>query len=121
MGPGSRSDAEGGKVTSIACGELTWTDILDPTPAEMAMLAHDYHFHSLDLNDCLSARQLTKVEDHGDHIFITLHFPDQVGQGVIMSRQVSMFLGKDYLVTIHPSSFKTVSALFQSCRDGGKE
>jgi magnesium transporter len=61
------------------------------------------------------------VEDHGDHLFITLHFPDQVGQDVIISRQVSMFLGRDFLVTIHPSSFKTLTELFQSCRAGERE
>ena len=120
LGPSSRSDTEDGKVTSITNGEMTWMDILDPTPTEMAMLARDYHFHSLDLDDCLSVRQLTKVEDHGDHLFVTLHFPDQVGQEGIVSRQVSMFLGKDYLVTIHPSSFKTLLTLFQSCRDDEK-
>jgi len=92
-------------------------DIPDPTPAEMAMLASTYHFHPLDLDDCLSERQLTKVEDHGDHLFITLHFPDQVGQQVITSKPISMFLGRDFLVTIRPSSFKTVSELFQSCKD----
>jgi magnesium transporter len=97
-------------------------DILDPTPNEMAMLARVYHFHPLDLEDCLSVRQLTKVEDHGDHIFITLHFPDQDGQQqAIFSKQVSMFLGKDFLVTIHPSSFETVTTLFQSCRDDEKK
>ena len=32
-----------------------------------------------------------------------------------------MFLGKDYLVTIHPSSLKTLSAMFQSCRDDETE
>jgi magnesium transporter len=120
LGPGSRTDAEGGRVASIASGEMTWTDILDPTPTEMAMLAREYHFHPLDLEDCLSVRQLTKVEDHGDHIFITVNFPDQVGH-VIVSRKVSMFLAKDYLVTLHPSSFKPPSALFQSCRDDEKE
>ena len=72
LGPGSKTDAEGGRVASIASGEMTWMDILDPTPNEMAMLSRDYHFHPLDLDDCLSVRQLTKVEDHGDHLFITL-------------------------------------------------
>src|SRR5580704_13575762 len=120
LGAGSRSDAEEARVASIAEGEITWTDIRDPTPTEMAMLERDYHFHSLDLDDCLSARQLTKVEDHGDHIFVALHFPDQVGK-VIVSKQVSMFLAKDYIVTIHPSSFKPISVLFQSCRDDEKE
>jgi magnesium transporter len=121
LGPGSGSNAEDGKVTSIINGGITWMDIIDPTPTEMAMLARDYHFHSLDLDACLSTRQLTKLEDHEEHFFITLQIPNQVGQGVIGSNQVSMFLGKDYLVTMHPSSLKTLTALFQSCRDDGKE
>lgn len=96
-------------------------DILDPTQTEMAMLARVYHFHALDLDDCLSPRPLTKVEDHGDHLFITLNFPDQAGQQAVVPRHVSMFLGKDFLVTIHPSAFKTVSSLFESFRDDEKK
>jgi Mg2+ and Co2+ transporter CorA len=86
LGPSSKSDTEDGRVRSIIYGEMTWTDILDPTPTEIAMLARDYHFHSLDLDGCLSAREPTKVEDHGDHLFITLRFADQVGQEVVVSR-----------------------------------
>jgi magnesium transporter len=121
--PGRRSGsgAEEGNVSTITNGKIKWTDILDPTAIEMAMLAREYHFHPLDLEDSLSPRQLTKVEDHGDHIFISLHFPEEVDKGMIVSREVSMFMGKDYLVTIHPSSLKSVSALFQSCRDDEKE
>jgi magnesium transporter len=106
---------------SITNTGFTWTDISDPVEADMAMLAREYHFHHLDLEDCLSQRQLMKVEDHGDHLFINLHFPEQAGQGVIVSRQISMFLGKDYLVTIHPSSLKPIAAIFQSCRDDEKK
>ncbi len=120
-GPNSKSDTEDGKVSSITGGGITWIDILDPTAAEMAMLARDYHFHSLDLDSCLSTMQLTKVEDHEEYFFIMLQIPVQVGQGVINSDQVSMFLGKDYLVTIHPSSLKSLSAMFQSCSDDEKE
>jgi len=121
LGSGSESDAEVGRVTSITNGGITWMDVLDPTPTKMATLAHEYHFHPLDLDACLSAMQLTKMEDHGEYFFITLQIPYQLGQGVIGSNQVSMFLGKDYLVTIHPSSLKTLSALFQTCRDDEKE
>jgi len=108
-------------MASITKGDITWTDIQEPTSTEMALLARDYDFHSLDLEDCLSPRQLTKLEDHGDHIFITLHFPGQIGQDVIVSRQVSMFLGKDFLVTMHPSNFNAFSSLFQACRDDETE
>ena len=120
-GPGSMSETGDGKFESISNGKMTWIDIIDPTRAQMEILARDYHFHPLDLDASLSERQLTKVEDHQDHFFLALHFPDQVGHGLIVSRQVSMFLGKDYLITIHPSEFKTVTAVFKSCRDYEKE
>ncbi len=87
----------------------------------MAILARDYHFHPLDLDSCLSTIQLTKIEDHQDYFFIMLQIPDQGDHGIIGCKQVSMFLGKDYLVIIHSSSLKTISAMFQSCRDDEKE
>jgi magnesium transporter len=121
LGPGSGDDAGDGKSTTVTEGGITWTDIPDPTEADMAMLARDYHFHPLDLEDCLSVRQLTKVEDHGEHVFVSLHFPEELSGGTIVSRGISMFLGKDYLVTIHQSSFKELSALIQSWRANEKE
>jgi magnesium transporter len=120
-GPSSNDGTGDVKAASVTYGEMTWADIPDPTTADMAMLARDYHFHQLDLEDCLSPRQLTKVEDHGDHIFISLLFPDEVGKKVVASGHVSMFMGKDYLVTMHASGLETLSALFQSCREDEKE
>jgi magnesium transporter len=114
---GQSSKNEAGKISSITNSGMTWTDVLDPTTAELTILARDYHFHSLDLDSCNSTMQLTKIEDHGDHFFIMLQIPNQVGQGVIGSAQVSLFLGKDYLVTLHPSSLKEITDLFQACRE----
>ena len=119
--PDSNSSTEDRKVASITSGGITWVDVIDPAPTEMTILARDYHFHSLDLGACLSMMQLTKMEDHGEYFFITLQIPNQVGQGVIGSEQVTMFLGNDYLVTIHPSRLESLSALFKSCRDDEKE
>ena len=121
LGPSSGGEEGDGKSKTVMEGGITWTDIPDPTEADMAMLARDYHFHQLDLEDCLSVRQLTKVEDHGEHIFITLHFPEELRDGIIVSRGISMFLGKDYLVTIHQSNFKELSTLIQSWRAKGEE
>jgi magnesium transporter len=115
------SKIENGKISSITNAGITWTDVLDPTQSEMAILARDYHFHPLDLDSCLSTIQLTKIEDHQDYFFIMLQIPDQGDHGIIGCKQVSMFLGKDYLVIIHSSSLKTISAMFQSCRDDEKE
>ena len=119
--PSLTPKSEDGKITSITNAGITWTDVVDPAMAETAILARDYHFHPLDLESCLSTMQLTKIEDHDDYFFIMLQIPDQGGQGIIGCKQVSMFLGKDYLVTLHPSSLKSISAQFQSCSNDEKE
>jgi magnesium transporter len=108
-----------GKVASLANGETTWVDVTDPGPAELATLARDYHFHPLEAY--ISTVHFTKMEDHDGHFFITLQVPDQPVPGAIVSNQVMMFLGADYLVTLHSSSLKTVQTLFQSCKDDEKQ
>ena len=115
------SKTEDGKISSITYAGLVWSDITDPNPAAMAILARDYRFHSLDLDSCLSTMQLTKIEDHDDHLFVVLQIPLLGDQGIIGCEQVSMFLGNNYLVTLHPSSLSTISTLFQSCMDNEKD
>src|SRR5271166_5949879 len=92
-GPSPGEGGGEGKSKVVIDGGITWTDIPDPTEADMATLSRDYHFHQLDLEDCLSHRELTKVEDHGEHMFVSLHFPEELGDGIIVSRGISMFLG----------------------------
>jgi magnesium transporter len=104
------------KNTTVVEGGVTWVDIPDPDDEDMAKLARDYHFHPLDLEDCLSPRQLTKVEDHGEHMFISLHFPEEPVDGIITSGGISMFLGRNYLVTVRQSSFERLSAIVNSLK-----
>ena len=118
---GSKSFTEGGKIRSVTSGGVTWADIVDPTQTEIAMLAKDYPFHPLNLEDSLSRRQLTKVEEHEEYLFIALRFPVEDSQGIISSNQVSMFLGKNYLVTLHPDKLSALSELFQTCKEDGQE
>ena len=108
------------KISSVTGTGMVWTEVLDPTPAELEILSRDYHFHPLDLDSCLSTLQLTKFEDHDDYFFIMLQMPFQNDQGIVDCKQVTMFLTKEYLVTIFPSSLNTISELFRSCRDEEK-
>lgn len=118
---GQSTENEDAKISSVTNSGMTWTDVVDPGPSELSALGRDHHFNSFDLDSYLSTMQLTKIEDRDDYFFIILQIPNQIGQGVIGHNQVAMFLGKDYLVSVHPSSFKTISELFQSCRDDGNK
>ncbi len=93
-----------------------WTDITDPAREDLTKFAADHHFESLDIEDALTTRQLTKVEVHGDHMFVCLLIPAQDSQGIIISRHFSMFIGKDFLVTLHPSNLDAISRMFRLCQ-----
>jgi magnesium transporter len=108
-------------MKSLVNGDVTWVDVSHPTASDVAKLGRDYQFHQIDLEDCVSGRQLTKVEDHGEHFFMMLHFPVADEQGTIASYQVSMFLGKNYLVSLHQASSKAISELFQSAKEDGQQ
>lgn len=108
------------RVSSISSGRLTWTDIVDPTQQDVAALASKHDFLALDVEDALSTQLLTKVEVHGDYMFVCLLIPAQDAQGNITSRHLSIFFGKDFLVTLHPSSLDTVLQIFRQCQTDQK-
>lgn len=106
------------KVQEISGAGLTWINIERPSQRECDMLGQRYHFHQLELEDCLSKRQLNKIEQYEDHLFIILHFPFLSEQSrVYVSSQVSVFLGGDYLVTVHQGNLRPILELFQACKN----
>ena len=108
---------EKGRFESMNYEGITWVDIEDPTQNEIDVLARNYRFHPLNLADCLSKRQLTKVDEHEEYLFVLLHFPNYNNKDrSIVSNQISIFLGRDYLVTLHSSDFKPVREIFHASK-----
>jgi len=104
-------------IESVFHGNLTWFNIENPTERETAYLARNFPFHSLDLDDCLSRKQLPKIDEYEDYIFTILHF-------VLYRRatrtsthgQISVFIGDKYLITLHTGEFKPLTKLFADCQ-----
>ena len=101
---------------SATSGELQWMDIQDPTPEDMVRLSKQYPFHPLNLEDCLSKRQLPRVEDHDSYLFILMHFPSVSGDGIVSRDQVSMFVGPGYVVSIHGSALGVVREMAEAAK-----
>ncbi|RLC93718.1 MAG: magnesium transporter [Chloroflexi bacterium] len=105
------------RVNKITWGGLTWVNIESPTTRETEYLAENYHFHPLDLDDCLSRRQRPKIDEYEDYLFIVLHFPlFSKEMRVTVPSQVSVFIGSDYLVTVHQGVLKPLVKLFKDCQ-----
>ncbi|MCS7116293.1 MAG: magnesium transporter CorA family protein [Nitrososphaerota archaeon] len=105
------------KLEQVSCEGVTWINIEKPTREDIEALAQYYPFHRLDLEDCLSKIQLTKIDEYEDYLFIILHFPIiDDSTGMVRSSQVSIFLGKDYLVTIHQGDLKPLINNYRICK-----
>jgi magnesium transporter len=95
---------------------MTWVDIAPPSQKEIDYLAENYHFHPLDLDDTLSRRQRPKIDEYKDYLFIVFHFPIYNKEEQLLSvSQLSVFIGQDYLITIHKGVLKPLVKLFREC------
>ena len=97
---------------------LTWTDLVNPDRIEVTKLAEEYSLHPLNLEDCISKRQIPKVDDHKDHVYILLQFPifDERLR-LVRESQVSAFVSNDYVVTMHEKELSSLGDLFRKCQE----
>ena len=91
---------------------IIWTDIQNPNKDKLNLLAQRYpSFNSLNLDDCLSKIQIPKIDRYQDHIFIILYFPiaeKEKDEDIYKISQLSIFLGRNYLVTVHQGNLNPI-------------
>jgi magnesium transporter len=125
------------QVDTITNNGLTWLNIERPSrEALMEILGKYYHFHELNLEDCLSKIQIPKIDRYSDHIFVILQFPTTTSRSSLPSStiittkntakkdspttlrvsQLSVFMGRNFLVTVHQGDLQPLNELFQLCK-----
>lgn len=112
-----KKDEQSLNLESVTWEGLTWLNIEQPTEREIEYLAQNYPFHPLDLDDCLSRKQRPKIDEYEDYLFFIFHYSvyDKVTR-VSTHDQVSAFIGKNYLITLHNGRLKTLVKLFRDCQ-----
>jgi len=94
---------------------LTWINIIDPVQKDLDYLSKNYNFHLLDLEDCLSKVQRPKFEDYDDYKFLVLHFPSMQVKGYrVEIAEADIFLGEDYIITLHSKRLSKLRDIFDS-------
>ena len=103
-------------IKTITYGDLTWVDIVEPTEEAIKYLGQNYKLNPLDLDDCVSSRQLPKLETYLEYIFVIFHLPVYDKTKRLSTRkQWSAFVGEKYLITLRPGELKSLDALFRQC------
>jgi magnesium transporter len=96
---------------------LLWINIEQPTREKMSIVSKNFPIHELNVEDCLSKNQLPKIDRYEDHIYVILMFPTPAKETTYSSfGQLSLFIGKDYLVSISQGNLRPLTELFQYCK-----
>lgn len=91
-----------GLRTLIDIPGLLWLDLDDPMSKVLDDLAAHYSFHELAVEDCRHREQLAKVDYYDGHAFYIInstHYSKKPCK--VRLREIDVFLGPDYIVTVH--------------------
>jgi magnesium transporter len=86
---------------------LLWVDLVDPTPDEVRLIGEEFAFHPLALEDALRRHQRPKL-DHYDGFLFLVFYGLAAENGRPSTREVNLFAGKNYLVTVHDGSLPAI-------------
>lgn len=108
-------------VREIKNISLSWIDIQSPSEKDMKELSRRFKFHELDLEDCLSNIQRPKIDQYEDYLFMVTHFPRYIkGTKRLVISEVDIFIGRDYLITVHNGNQKILIEEFEKCSKDNK-
>jgi magnesium transporter len=87
---------------------IVWVDVADPTSEDFDELAKEFGFHPLSIEDCRNEHQRPKVEEFQGYYFIVLYEAELVLGRRLELRELNIFLGKNFLVTVHSQPIRAV-------------
>jgi magnesium transporter len=105
------------KIETIQGEEFVWIDLQNPDRNDVEKLAKKYNFNALNIEDCMTKFELPKLDSYDDHFFVILHFPPLAQKtGILKNSQLSIFVGKKFLVTVHQGDLKPLVELVGICK-----
>ena len=92
---------------------LIWVDIENPRKENIKFLLDHFHFHPLDIEDCRSIIERSKLDEYDDYFFLVLHVPRFIKQTRrLVPFAVNIFIGNNFLVTVHHGLCKPIQNTF---------
>jgi magnesium transporter len=118
-GPGYTSPAE---VDVAQLSELLanpknrlWLDISDPGMPEIGVLRREFGFHRLALEEVSKPHERPRCDAYSGYYFIVVYAAELGGEG-FAPREINLFWGPNYLVTIHRQPAAVLSVLGEARR-----
>ncbi|MDD4351604.1 MAG: magnesium transporter CorA family protein [Candidatus Gracilibacteria bacterium] len=105
------------QLKKVITPKCSWYYLTEKDQKSISFLRRKFKFHELDLEDCLSDTERPKLDVYDKYLFLVLFVPMYNKEDKrIISRGVRIFVGKDYLVTLHSGALKPLDKLFTEAK-----
>jgi magnesium transporter len=100
--------------------KVSWINIDGLGDVEaLRILGEKFHLHPLTLEDVLNTGQRPKAEQYDDYLFIVTQMVYQDDKNKMCGEQVSMFLGRNFLITVQEEAqFDVFNPVRERIRSG---
>jgi len=92
---------------------MQWHKIDDPNSPELDRLAEQYQLHPLHIEDCRHRNQNAKIEESPGYIFTVMKGVRLDSAGDLLTADLDIFLGQDYVITVLEDNCPEMQALIQ--------
>lgn len=101
--------------TEISAKGFRWVSFIKPGEADAAFLRDECHFRALDVEDCLTPSQRSKLDRNGEYLFLVLLFPSYNREKKIIEPfEIDIFLTRDTLYSIQDRNGPVLGELFRT-------
>lgn len=105
---------------SLKNENINWLNIDGLHNVELIEKAGKYfNLHSLNIEDILNTQHRPKMEDHDDHIFLTLKVLGSNEKGIISFDQISLVLGKNFVLSFQEKENGIFNKIKERIRTNG--
>jgi magnesium transporter len=92
---------------------FTWWHFSELEEADFATLEKEFKFHPLDFDDLRDETELAKLDEYKHYLFTVLNIPGfDVKSQRVERENLSVFIGKDYIVTATKHRVESVERFF---------
>jgi len=96
---------------------LLWVDLFYCDDLELNYIGKIFDFHPLAIEDCLQESPRAKVDKYDRYyffVFHALHYEEE-SENEITTSELDVFLGQNYIVTIHKRPLAAVGKVVKQC------
>ncbi len=97
---------------------LLWIDLEDPTERDFELLRQEFGFHPLAIEDARRRHERPKLDVYEDYLFLVFYaVRNGEDGGLFTTQELSLFIGKNYLVTAHHEPCPEIEAIAERWRE----